>query len=192
MALPVTFVAGDVLEAAQLNSNFTYLDGKNAGLVCVKAETAFTSVASFTADDVFTSAYSNYLIVLNYTQSNTAGVASFRYRTGGTSNSTANYSYQNTLFVTSATFSRIAGGATSQAVVPNYGAAGAAGNLNILAPQLSQKTIVTGTMITESASGNMIVGGGFNSTTQFDGIEFLISLGTVTGTYAIYGYSKTV
>jgi hypothetical protein len=28
MALPVTFVAGDVLEAAQLNSNFTYLDGK--------------------------------------------------------------------------------------------------------------------------------------------------------------------
>ena len=27
MALPVTFVAGDVLEAAQLNSNFTYLEG---------------------------------------------------------------------------------------------------------------------------------------------------------------------
>jgi hypothetical protein len=26
MALPVTFVAGDVLEAAQLNSNFTYLE----------------------------------------------------------------------------------------------------------------------------------------------------------------------
>jgi hypothetical protein len=26
MALPVTFVAGDVLEAAQLNSNFSYLD----------------------------------------------------------------------------------------------------------------------------------------------------------------------
>jgi len=191
MALPVTFVAGDVLEAAQLNSNFTYLDGKNAGLVCVKAETAFTSVASFTADDVFTSAYSNYLIVLNYTQSNTAGVASFRYRTGGTSNSTANYSHQNTLFTSSATFS-IASGATSQTLVPNYGAAGSSGNLNILAPQLSQKTIVTGTLITGSASGNMIVGGGFNTTTQFDGIEFLISLGTVTGTYAIYGYSKTV
>ena len=191
MALPVTFVAGDVLEADQLNSNFTYLDGKNAGLVCVKAETAFTSVASVTADDVFTSAYSNYLIVLNYTQSNTAAVASFRYRTGGTSNSTANYSYQNTLFTSSATFS-IASGATSQAVVPNYGAAGSSGNLNILAPQLSQKTLVTGTLITESAGGNMIVGGGFNGTTQFDGIEFLISLGTVTGTYAIYGYSKTV
>jgi hypothetical protein len=155
MALPVTFVAGDTLEAAQLNSNFTYL------------------------------------IVLNYTQSNTAGVASFRYRTGGTSNSTANYSYQNTLFTSSATLS-IASGATSQVVVPNYGAAGSAGNLNILAPQLSQKTLVTGTLITESAGGNMIVGGGFTSTTQFDGIEFLISLGTVTGTYAIYGYSKTV
>jgi hypothetical protein len=27
MALPVTFVAGDVLEAAQLNSNFTYVEG---------------------------------------------------------------------------------------------------------------------------------------------------------------------
>jgi hypothetical protein len=158
----------------------------------VKAETAFTSVASFTADDVFTSAYSNYLIVLDYTQSNSAAVSSFRYRTGGTSNSTANYSYQNTLFTTAATFGRIASGATSQAVVPNLGVTGSSGNLNILAPQLLQKTLVTGTLITQSASGNMIVGGGFNSTTQFDGIEFLISLGTLTGTYAIYGYSKTV
>ena len=35
MALPVTFVGGDVLEAAQLNSNFSYLD-------------AGTQVASFT------------------------------------------------------------------------------------------------------------------------------------------------
>jgi hypothetical protein len=50
MALPVTFVAGEVLEAAQLNSNFTYLDGKNAGLVCVKAETAFTTASSVTAN----------------------------------------------------------------------------------------------------------------------------------------------
>jgi hypothetical protein len=127
MALPVTFVAGDVLEAAQLNSNFTYLDGKNAGLVCVKAETAFTSVASFTADDVFTSAYSNYLIVLNYTQSNTAAVASFRYRTGGTSNSTANYSYQNTLFVTSATFGRIARRCNFTSSRSQLGATGSAG-----------------------------------------------------------------
>ena len=37
MALPVTLVDGDILEAAELNSNFTYLDGKGSGLVCVKA-----------------------------------------------------------------------------------------------------------------------------------------------------------
>jgi hypothetical protein len=27
MALPVTFVPGDILEASQLNSNFTYVEG---------------------------------------------------------------------------------------------------------------------------------------------------------------------
>jgi hypothetical protein len=32
MALPVTFVAGNVLTAAQLNSNFTYLDSKGVAI----------------------------------------------------------------------------------------------------------------------------------------------------------------
>ena len=31
-----------------------------------------------------------------------------------------------------------------------------------------------------------------NSSTQFDGIEFLVATGTFTITYSIYGYSKTV
>ena len=36
-----------------------------AGLVCVKAETTVTAVASATTDGIFTSAYTNYLVLVN-------------------------------------------------------------------------------------------------------------------------------
>jgi hypothetical protein len=62
MALPVTFVAGEVLEAAQLNSNFTYLEGAG-GLTLIKTETIGTTVASVTVTDAFSATYNAYKIM---------------------------------------------------------------------------------------------------------------------------------
>ena len=64
MALPVTFVAGDVLEAAQLNSNFTYLEGAG-GFTLIKSETIGTTVASVTVTDAFSSTYISYKIIVD-------------------------------------------------------------------------------------------------------------------------------
>ena len=64
MALPVTFVAGDVLEAAQLNSNFTYLDG-SGGLTLVKTEAIGTTVGSVTVTDAFSATYNAYKIIVD-------------------------------------------------------------------------------------------------------------------------------
>ena len=165
-----------------------------SGLVCVKAETAFSAVASVTADSVFTSTYTNYVINLRWTT--TLNSLALKFRAGGTSTST-NYNRQMT-------FSN-GGTATSQQDVntTSFDINSTSGNFKsnaqiiIAGPQLSEQTVFTVTQTLNSA--NYTTGlywfgmaGNQNSTTAFDGIEFLVPTGTTTGVYAIYGYSKTV
>jgi hypothetical protein len=51
MALPVTFVAGNVLEAAQLNSNFTYLDEGVVQTVSTQTGAVATGSTVMTSDN---------------------------------------------------------------------------------------------------------------------------------------------
>jgi hypothetical protein len=195
MALPVTFVAGDVLEAAELNSNFTYLDGKNAGLVCVKAETAFSAVSSFTADNVFTSAYTNYLIMLLYTTSADSTIQ-MTLRVGGVAAAT-NYNLQRTA-ISDISFSGVRSASQTSYMV-GYRSNGSFNNSSIIT--LFSPQIATGTSIqvnhaeSDGAYTTPLIGqinGNHSTATAYDGVGFSVATGTTTGTYAIYGYSKTV
>jgi hypothetical protein len=64
--------------------------------------------------------------------------------------------------------------------------------VNIMGPQLAQATqLITG----NGALGGALVQNiyGLHTTaTAYDGIEILVPSGTMTGTYAIYGFSKAV
>lgn len=51
MALPVTFVAGDILEAAQLNSNFTYVDTGVVQTVSTQTGAVATTSTTMPSDD---------------------------------------------------------------------------------------------------------------------------------------------
>ena len=62
------------------------------GLTCVRAETTVTATNSVTVDNVFTSSYTNYLLLINYTV-NGAGQIRIKLRAGGTAAST-NYNFQ--------------------------------------------------------------------------------------------------
>jgi hypothetical protein len=53
--------------------------------------TSFSGVASQSSDDVFSSTYDNYRILLKYTQS-TSNTTTMRFRTSGSSNTNATYS----------------------------------------------------------------------------------------------------
>jgi hypothetical protein len=163
-----------------------------SGLVCVKAETSFSAANNFTADGVFTSSYSNYKLMLNFSQSDGTGVVTVRFRSSGSSNSTTNYAHQNTYFLTSATFARTASGATSLTILPQDGNTGANGIVEISNPQLAQNT-QTKQLFTNDSGNQAFYGvGAFRANTVFDGIEVAISAGTFTGYYSIFGYSKTV
>ena len=194
MALPVTFVAGDVLEAAELNSNFTYLDGKNAGLVCVKAETALSST-SVTADNVFTSDYSNYLILMRYT---TVGANSIqaRLRVGGVSASGSDYNQQTLAAIGATATGGLSTNQTSaQFTVQTNGDFKSSASIELFSPAIAEATNF-------QISNNPSLGGyttlrnyvwtaNHTVATAYDGIEFFCA-GNMAGTYAIYGYSKTV
>ena len=166
-----------------------------SGLVCVKAETAFTTSASVTTDGVFTSTYSNYLIWFNYTNTNTTDIL-MRLRASAVA-ATSNYNRQLVTFNQTTTSPSQGNAAVSLIIQPSNGNFKSSATINLANPQLAQPTNITYSVTVNA--GNYTTGQSLHlwatnqtDSTQFDGIEWAVSSGSMTGTYAIYGYSKTV
>lgn len=164
--------------------------GTTPGLVCVKAETAFSGASSVTADSVFTSTYTNYVLMFNYTTS-TTNFPQIKLRVGGVSASTAYTSQQMQGFSGSVT-TNARSAATSFEFAYYGNATREAAVVNIMGPQLAQATqfVVGGGALGGALVQNIY--GLHTTATAYDGIEILVATGTMTGTYAIYGYSKAV
>ena len=168
--------------------------GTTPGLVCVKAETAFSAVSSATADNVFTSSYTNYRVLFRFTTS-TSNAPYFKLRAGGTSAST-NYNWQ---YINGNASSVGASGVTSDtaALINQYtnGDFKSMCSIELFSPQIAEPTNYTslGSWSPGSYSSLNIFTAGVHSTaTAYDGIQFLVNTGTMTGSYTIYGYSKAV
>ena len=200
---------GGTGEKTLAEGQFAYLESTNAtqyydgatwqavasasGLVCVKAETAVSAAASATADSVFTSTYTNYLLLVNFTTS--ADQLCIRLRAGGVSTATGYNTQQLLVDDTTVTGARV----TSQVNIRIQQSVGAESStlIHIFNPQLAIPTRLT--MHTSLNLGNYTTGLNLNmrasnqsASTAFDGIELLALTGTWTGNYAIYGFSKTV
>ena len=168
----------------------------SSGLVCVKAETAFTASATVSADSVFTSTYTNYLIKVIYTTSSTAGLR-FKLRAGGVATST-NYNRQE--MDAQDTVLQATRTASTTSLFIAYDTNGdfkSSIDINVFAPQLAQATLVTAfndAMFRGAATTPLLFfqSGNQSSSTQFDGFQFAPDASTTTGTYTCYGYSKAV
>jgi hypothetical protein len=189
-----TYTAGEVLTAASLNDNFSFA-ALNGGLVCVKAETAFSAVTSVTADDVFTSSYTNYLIKLICNTSTTNDVL-MKFRASGVATST-NYNRQRLVFNLSTVSTDQLTAQTSLNLGATNGAFEQSNELNIYNPQIATATNIyclSQNNFANYTTGNagLVFSANQSASTAFDGIEFTVATGTFTGKYSIYGYSKTV
>jgi hypothetical protein len=165
------------------------------GLVCVKAETTVTAASSFTADNIFTSSYSNYFMLMRFTTTSTAGPA-LQLRVGGVSAS-SNYNWQQ-ISANGSTISAARYNSNSSIDVIN----GTNGNF----PAQYSITLMSPAVATETnfymnpafSSGNFTAvradtnWGVHTTATAYDGFEIALASGTITATYAVYGYSKTV
>lgn len=163
------------------------------GLKVVQAETALSG-SSTTADGVFTSTYTNYRIVARYTTS--AANLDIQFRAAGV-NTTTNYNFQF-LESNSTTVAGARTGPTSSFLFgdSSSGSFFSLAIVDLSGVQLAEPTVFNGVCTrnpgsyTASRTGN--IAGNQSASTAFDGINFLVASGTMSGTYTIYGYSKTV
>ena len=165
--------------------------GSTPGLKVVKAETAFSAVSSVTADNVFTSAYSNYRILFTSTTAVGGPQMNITLRAGGVA-ATNNYNFQQVNFnstVVAASFtaaaSAWAAGLTSTTTcwwaIDLFNPQATAATQMILS--MSQNPLINGSWLYWSNNTNA---------TAYDGIGFAPASSTITGSYTIYGYGKAL
>ena len=169
--------------------------GTTPGLVCVKAETAFSAVTEVTADNVFTSAYTNYRIIVRY-QTSTTNDLLMKFRASAVDTST-NYNWQR-LIADNTTISGIRSASQTSATVGSdtIGAFFSMSTIELSGVQLAEPTIFQSFNSRTAAAYTtpylFQYFGNQSASTAFDGVKLLCSTGTITGSYTIYGYAKTV
>ena len=172
-------------------SNTTqYYDGAawqplGGGLVVVKAETAFSAASSFSATNVFSASYRNYLMALNIVSSAASATANFQLSVGGVAAAT-NYNIQR-LEASSTTVS------ASRASSQTSFAPEVADNTRLMLfwignPAVAeQSTFMTQGSLNATAVRLWYASGNHTTATAYDGFVITASTGTFTGSYTIYG-----
>jgi hypothetical protein len=156
--------------------------------VSLISSTPFTSSSSVNVDNVFSSNFQNYKVVLNLT--NSAGAVSsirLQYRVGG-ANETATQYYYGSFNVGS--FNALAFTSTNQSIRDNIGIgetdqnSGLGSELNIYNPNTIIRTQMS---IQSTGSYNQLSSSTINTTTQYTGFRIFSSAGNMTGNIRVYG-----
>lgn len=179
---------GDDIDA----SLFSITGGKNVGLVHINT-TSFTTQSAVSLNNVFTSAYSNYRIVLHISGKSTNGSMYLRFRASGADNTASNYNYAGLLGRTTETIAYYGGAGQQLALFGFSNASQAFNSFDVINPQIALNTQFTTTGHGGDLSTwfNVIGSGNHATNTQFDGISFIPSTGTISGTVQVFGYRNS-
>ena len=158
------------------------------GLVHINT-TTFSAVSSVSLDNVFTSAYENYRIVLSRDASS-AGTLDMRLRVGGVDASSADYDYMRVYVYGSGTVAGARGLSTTSWYL-GYMPTVRIGmcSADIFGPNLTASTQYSA--IGGSAQELATVMGELDLATSYDGFTLIPSAGTMTGTIRVYGYKNS-
>jgi len=152
------------------------------GLVLLNT-TTFTTQSNVSFDNIFTSAYRDYLITISGVGS-TDTFLSLRLRANSVDTAT-NYNFQrDSSFGTTSSLTSFT--STTVFDASRISTSGFSSQMNIYTPQLAQITNVN-TFGGQPAQLTNIVGSN-SLTTQFDGFSIYPASGTITGTIKVYGY----
>lgn len=185
-----TYTAGEVLTASSLNSNLSFA-ATSGGLTTVKAETSFSAVASVTFDNIFTTSFTNYRIIMQATAAAGAPQLNITLRAAGTAAS-SNYQW-NLLSVSGAT---VAG---SSATAQTSWASGLLTTvspgwyiIDLINPQVAARTAAT-IMSNQGVSAiSTIYWSANTNATSYDGLGWAPASSTITGSYTVYGYGEAI
>ncbi len=165
------------------------------GTATANGSVSFSAVSSVSLDGVFSSTYENYKIVLK-AQTSTEANCAIRLRSAGSDDTGANYFYQNSGHADSTAF----GGLNSSQIEWIQGAGGRRWHTmqaDLFSPNIADNTFMLsvsgdrGTNAGINANNRVVTQNHWNTTsTQYTGISFVASSGTITGTVSIYGYKN--
>ena len=168
----------------QASASTTYAPVAAGGLVLISTD-SFSATSSKSFNNIFSSTYTNYRVILDV-QPSTSATVSLRFKTGSDDTGSV-YSFQNL----KATSTTVAGTRTLSATSIDIN--GGAGNKylytwDILEPNTTEDTVVFSTaneyMLSWYASYYV------DTATQYTGFSIFPSTGTITGKASIYGYKK--
>jgi hypothetical protein len=161
-----------------------------------KGTVSFSATSPVSFNNVFSSTYENYQILINFTtNSANDGDVYIRLRASASDASTAYYWGRRGWSIAGAGTDGNGNNATAFTVMTQD--ASIAGyshvQLNILSPFLTQKTKASwiGSATTDAGSVYGQFGGGvLDNTISYDGFSLVNQNGTSTGTISVYGYNK--
>ena len=160
------------------------------GLVHINT-TTFSAVSSVSINNVFTSTYQNYRIVINLVSSISNEIR-FRMRASGTDNTGANYAIQYTFASGAITEATRQTGQTAAWFFSSSGNYESVGAYDIGSPQLAKQTTLVGSQVYDQATIGLISwAANHDQSTAFDGITIIAGSGTMTGTIRVYGYKNS-
>lgn len=180
-------------------SNLTqYYDGSawqtlGPSAMTLITKTAFSSTATWTLDNIFSSTYDNYRIDINWTtMTTTANYAGFQLRTGGTA-STTNYLYAMAEANNAGVTTRYSTSATYMPAVETVSGADAviaSCTFTVLKPNIAQITSFLGQYIGYNTAVRGTAAQGYHGlATSYDGIQ-IANGSTASGTVYVYGLAK--
>jgi hypothetical protein len=184
-----SFVSGEVLRAADMNA---------VGLWKVGTFTANGTSRALVCDNVFTTDYNNYRVVIQ--MRSTVATNAFFYQYIDTSGNNVNSGYYGSIygqdFTTGATATSSASATTVQYIawIPNSSNTPCGVSFDLHSPRLSTVTTSVVGHHSSVSSGFSYLGGNIvgmtTGTTAFRGLRFDNGgAGNLTGTVTIYGYN---
>jgi hypothetical protein len=201
MAL-TTFVAGNVLTAAQLNDSFAAVGGLRATVptsatvtgagssatVGTHGKVTFATAASLSINGCFSASFTNYRVIIDFDSAGTLNVDA-RLRVGGADNTTASSYIWQGLGANNTTISGTRVTTTSWRLGGASTYATNAMSLDVYRP-FEADTTAFYVIGANSNSGALldVNCGTHNQNTSYDGFTLIPTSSTISGTVTVYGY----
>jgi hypothetical protein len=155
------------------------------------ATTSFSASSAVNLNDIFSTTYTNYIIVLNITSASGTGNLNARLRVSGADNTTSVYSSQYDYNLTSgATAGTTKTSATSAWQFSFISDAPLTIPFTISQPFQTAQTFASTENFMAGDGYKVDSAGWFNNTTSFTGMTFIATTGNITGEAIIYGMKR--
>lgn len=172
--------------------------GSGSATVNANGTVTFSGASSVSLNGVFSSTYTNYRIVLDFTGSSANTSTQLRLRKAGTDYSGAQYNFGGLGMRSNSTTSSFVGvSATTWSLSwingPAAGAGSSGGTVDVFNPYGNSYQKIVASMVggdATSMAGIYVGGNCFSSQAANDGFTLQVASGTFNGTIQVFGYTN--